>query len=173
MRLVSDGRSCDVGCTGVGLNEVRYYLWDASFFFFTYLLSSLLLFYIAPFRVMIRNHILAVWSNGSQKYWLWLWLLPSCFTLQLCLFQLAAVQMHRLAHQPARKSVYIDMFRKEIIILSWTLCEGNKISGYLSHMYRGLVRGSPETLHRMNYFYNISVNETSRFCNLPPSSKVN
>lgn len=163
MRLVSDGRSCDVGCTGVGLNEVRYYLWDASFFFFTYLLSSLLLFYIAPFRVMIRNHILAVWSNGSQKYWLWLWLLPSCFTLQLCLFQLAAVQMHRLAHQPARKSVYIDMFRKEIIILSWTLCEGNKISGYLSHMYRGLVRGSPVN----------SVNETSRFCNLPPSSKVN
>lgn len=163
MRLVSDARSCDVGCTGVGLNEVRYYLWDASFFFFTYLLSSLLLFYIAPFRVMIRNHILAVWSNGSQKYWLWLWLLPSCFTLQLCLFQLAAVQMHRLAHQPARKSVYIDMFRKEIIILSWTLCEGNKISGYLSHMYRGLVRGSPVN----------SVNETSRFCNLPPSSKVN
>lgn len=163
MRLVSDGRSCDVGCTGVGLNEVRYYLWDASFFFFTYLLSSLLLFYIAPFRVMIRNHILAVWSNGSQKYWLWLWLLPSCFTLQLCLFQLAAVQMHRLAHQPARKSVYIDMFRKEIIILNWTLCEGNEISGYLSHMYRGLVRGSPVN----------SVNETSRFCNLPPSSKVN
>lgn len=112
MRLVSDGRSCDVGCTGVGLNEVRYYLWDASFF--TYLLSSLLLFYIAPFRVMIRNHILAVWSNGSQKYWLWL--LPSCFTLQLCLFQLAAVQMHRLPHQPARKSVHIDMFRKEIIM---------------------------------------------------------
>lgn len=131
------------------------------FFFFTYLLSSLLLFYIAPFRVMIRNHILAVWSNGSQKYWLWL--LPSCFTLQLCLFQLAAVQMHRLAHQPARKSVHIDMFRKEIIILNWTLCEGNKISGYLSHMYRGLVRGSPVN----------SVNETSRFCNLPPSSKVN